>query len=115
MKQSKTFRSTTRRTALKALIAAPAALAAVSAWRPFSAGAQEAADPASLGTLNFIVGGIDFRSYDEPENSDVLMIARVDLINSTVGAGGIPPDLWVRIPNFGEDKLPRPYDYGSKA
>jgi LCP family protein required for cell wall assembly len=115
MKQSTTLRSASRRTALKALIAAPAALSAVSAWRPFSAGAQEAADPASLGTLNFIVGGIDFRSYDEPENSDVLMIARVDLINSTVRAVAIPRDLWVTIPNFGEDKITRAYDYGSKA
>ena len=42
MKQSTILRSASRRTALKALIAAPAALSAVSAWRPFSAGAQEA-------------------------------------------------------------------------
>jgi polyisoprenyl-teichoic acid--peptidoglycan teichoic acid transferase len=115
MKQSTTFRTASRRTALKALIAAPAALSAVSAWRPFNARANEAADPASLGTLNFIVGGVDFRSYEEPENSDVLMIARVDLINSTVRAVVIPRDLWVAIPNFGEDKITRAYDYGSKS
>lgn len=105
----------TRRTMIKALLAAPVLASGVSARFPFAANAQEAADPASLGALTFIAGGLDSRHPDEPENSDVLMIARVDLINGTVRAISIPRDLWVTIPGFGEDKITRAYDYGSKA
>jgi len=115
MNQPRSIRTATRRTALKALLGAPVVASAIASWRPFGAQAQDSADPASLGVMNFIVAGVDFRSHEEPENSDVLMLARVDLINSTVRAVTIPRDLWVTIPNYGDDKITRAYDYGSKS
>jgi LCP family protein required for cell wall assembly len=70
-------------------------------------------EPADLSSLTVLVGGLDTRTPDEPENTDVLMIARVDLINRTVRAVSIPRDLYVLIPGVGYDKITRAYDYGS--
>jgi polyisoprenyl-teichoic acid--peptidoglycan teichoic acid transferase len=66
-------------------------------------------------TLTLTVGGLDTRQPDQPQNSDVLMIARVDVPNRTVRAVSIPRDLYLEIPSFGYDKITRAYDYGSKA
>jgi LCP family protein required for cell wall assembly len=82
--------------------------------RPVAA-AQDDTKPANLGTLDLLAGGLDTRQPGEPENSDVLMIARVDVPNRTVRAISIPRDLYVEIPGFGYDKITRAYDYGSKA
>jgi len=109
------LKTSTRRTMLKALLGAPVAAAALTSWRPGCAGAMEAADPASLGVMNFVVAGLDTRTPDEPENTDVLMVARVDLINSSVRAFSIPRDLWVTIPGYGDEKITRAYDFGSKS
>jgi LCP family protein required for cell wall assembly len=65
--------------------------------------------------LTLIVGGLDTRQPGEPENSDVLMIAHVDLVNHTARVVSIPRDLYVEIPGFGYDKVTRAYDFGSKA
>jgi LCP family protein required for cell wall assembly len=111
----KSMRKHTRRAALRALLGAPIAMSAITSWRPFGANAQEAADPASLGVMTFVVAGLDTREADQPENTDILMIARVDLINSTVRALTIPRDLWVSIPGVGEDKITRAYDFGSSS
>jgi LCP family protein required for cell wall assembly len=111
----KSMRKHTRRAALRALLGAPIAVSAITNWRPFGANAQEAADPASLGVMTFVVAGLDTREADQPENTDILMIARVDLINSTVRALTIPRDLWVSIPGVGEDKITRAYDFGSSS
>ncbi|MGH2548097.1 MAG: LCP family protein, partial [Thermomicrobiales bacterium] len=111
----KSMRKQTRRAALRALLGAPIAMSAITSWRPFGANAQEAADPASLGVMTFVVAGLDTREADQPENTDILMIARVDLINSTVRAITIPRDLWVNIPGYGEDKITRAYDFGSSS
>lgn len=109
-----TLKRTTRRAALKALLGAPVAVATLTR-RQGRAQDVAAADPAALGTMNFIVAGLDTRGAHEPENTDVLMIARVDLINSTVRALSIPRDLWVTIPGFGDEKITRAYDFGSAA
>jgi LCP family protein required for cell wall assembly len=66
-------------------------------------------------SLTLIVGGLDSRQPGEPENSDVLMLARVDLESYTVRVVSIPRDLYVEIPGFGYDKITRAYDFGSKA
>ncbi len=66
-------------------------------------------------SLTLIVGGLDTRQPGEPENSDVLMLARVDLESRTVRVVSIPRDLYVEIPGFGYDKITRAYDFGSKA
>ncbi len=109
------MKTTTRRTMLRALLGAPVAAAAITSWRPGRASAYEAADPASLGVLNFVVAGLDTRTPQEPENTDVLMVARVDLLDSSVRAFSIPRDLWVTIPGFGDEKITRAYDFGSKS
>src|SRR5687768_4653658 len=61
-------------------------------------------EPAELASLTVVVGGLDTRTPDEPENTDVLLIARVDLANRTVRAVSIPRDLYVLIPGVGYDK-----------
>ena len=65
--------------------------------------------------VTFVIAGIDTRTPEEPENTDVLMIARVDLNALTVRALSLPRDLYVEIPGVGYDKINRAYDYGSKA
>jgi LCP family protein required for cell wall assembly len=75
----------------------------------------KAQEPADVDTLTLIVGGLDTRQPGEPENSDVIMLARVDIPNGTVRAISIPRDLYLEIPGFGYDKITRAYDFGSKA
>jgi LCP family protein required for cell wall assembly len=77
--------------------------------------AKIATEPADLDSLTLIVGGLDTRNPGEPENSDVLIYARVDVRNAVVRAISIPRDLYVEIPGFGYDKITRAYDFGSKA
>jgi LCP family protein required for cell wall assembly len=84
----------------------------VRAGAPGVAAAQDAAD---LDSLTVVVGGLDSRQPGEPENSDVVMISRVDVGNQTVRAVSVPRDLYVEIPGFGYDKITRAYDFGSKA
>lgn len=80
------------------------------------AGAQEGVEPADIRKpLTLIVGGLDTREADQPENTDVLMLARVDLQQLSVRAISIPRDLYVEIPGYGYDKITRAYDFGSKA
>ena len=68
-------------------------------------------DAADLGTLTVIAGGLDSRLPGEPENSDVIMIARIDADAKTMRAISIPRDLYLEIPGFGYDKITRAYDY----
>lgn len=110
--------ATTRRLALKGLVGASVAATGVrGGLRGRQAGAQDAElKPANLKKpLTLFVGGLDSRKPGEPENSDVLMLVRVDVVNRTVRAISIPRDLWVTIPGFGEDKITRAYDFGSKT
>ncbi len=67
------------------------------------------------GVYTFIVAGLDTRTKEEPENTDVLMVSRVDLDAGTVRSMSFPRDLLVEIPGVGFDKINRAYDYGSKA
>ncbi len=81
------------------------------------AAAQAIAPPAAdeLGVITLVVGGLDTRSPEEPENTDVLILARIDVPNHTVRAVIVPRDLYVQIPGIGDDKITRAYDFGSKA
>ena len=79
------------------------------------ASAEGEVQPAHLGILTLVVGGLDTRQPGEPENSDVLKIARVDVPNRTVRVISLPRDLYVEIPGFYPDKITRAYDFGSKA
>ncbi|MEA2512313.1 MAG: polyisoprenyl-teichoic acid--peptidoglycan teichoic acid transferase [Thermomicrobiales bacterium] len=77
--------------------------------------AQDDTKPADLETLTVVVGGLDTRRPGEPENSDVIILARADFSRQSVRAISIPRDLYLEIPGFGYDKITRAYDFGSKA
>lgn len=93
----------------RSLLLGGAALAALSV-RPTLAARQDAG-----GAYTFLIAGLDTRTKDEPENTDVLMVSRVDLDAGTVRTMSFPRDLLVEIPGVGFDKINRAYDYGSKA
>jgi polyisoprenyl-teichoic acid--peptidoglycan teichoic acid transferase len=103
----------------KTLLAA-ASLAGAGALRAFSGAAQhedQVATPAPIevkDTYTFVVAGMDTRTVEEDENTDVLMVSRVDLANGIVRTISFPRDLYLEIPGFGLDKINRAYDYGSK-
>ena len=76
-----------------------------------------AATPAALDlqdSYTFLIGGLDTRTVEEPENTDVIQIARVELANRRVRTISLPRDLQVEIPVYGWDKINRAYDHGSK-
>lgn len=82
---------------------------------PLRAIGKAAVTPAEIDALTILVGGLDSREPGQPENADVFMIARIDLVNQTVRAISVPRDLYLEIPGFGYDKIGRTYDFGSKA
>ena len=95
-----------------------AGLAAVALTGPLRAFAQDDTEvkPAHLSKpMTIVAGGLDSRGSDEPENTDVLMIARVHFDDYRVRAISIPRDLYLEIPGYGYDKITRAYDYGSKS
>lgn len=73
------------------------------------------ADLAQKDEYTFLIGGLDTRTVEEPENTDVMMMSRVNLATGTVRTMSFPRDLLVEIPGVGYDKINRAYDYGSKA
>lgn len=101
-------------------ILAAAALAGAGALRAVPGAAQhewQVATPAPLDpkdSYTFLVAGMDTRTVEEDENTDVLMVSRVDLANGIVRTMSFPRDLYLEIPGFGLDKINRAYDYGSK-
>jgi LCP family protein required for cell wall assembly len=96
------------------LLGAAAIGAALS--RSSLAAAQDDVQPATFRQpITVFVGGLDSREPDQPENTDVLMFARIDVQNATVRAVSIPRDLYLEIPGYGFDKITRAYDFGSKA
>jgi LCP family protein required for cell wall assembly len=113
--------SPSRRRLSAGLIGLPLLAAGGRFARPDSTFAQDDAalfagvEPADIRSLTVVVGGLDTRTPEEDENTDVLLIARVDLGDRTVRAVSIPRDLYVEIPGVGYDKITRAYDYGSRA
>ena len=104
----------------RALALTGAALAGAGAFRivPILAAQEQEIVPADLplqDVYTFLVGGLDTRSVEEPENTDVMMVSRVNLAAGTVRTMSFPRDLYVEIPGIGFDKINRAYDYGSKA
>ena len=65
--------------------------------------------------LTVLVAGIDRRPNGGDQNTDVIILVHVDLINRRVAAISIPRDLWVDIPGVGQDKINSAYNYGVKA
>jgi LCP family protein required for cell wall assembly len=106
--------STTRRAALKGVIGASAMAYSVKTRLAFAQ--DDDVEPANLSRpQTIVIGGLDSRREGEPENSDVFMIARVDLQAGTMRAINVPRDLYIEIPGFGADKITRAYDFGSKS
>ncbi len=106
--------STTRRLMLKGLVGASAMVGGLRGGLAFAQ--DEPLTPATLRKpITLFIGGLDSRQEGEPENSDVLMLARVDVNAKTVRSVSVPRDLWVTIPGFGQDKITRAYDFGSKT
>ncbi|HWV23650.1 MAG TPA: LCP family protein [Thermomicrobiales bacterium] len=99
------------------LMFAAAALAIAGEAGSVSAQGQEIvpADVAPKDVYTFLVCGLDTRVVEEPENTDVMMVSRVDVANGTVRSMSFPRDLYLEIPGVGLDKINRAYDYGSKA
>jgi len=98
-----------------ALLAPPAGLGGPRLGR---AAGKAAAELGADRPLTVVVGGLDTRSgagADEPENTDVLMLARIDPVGATVRAVSIPRDLYVTVPGYGGDKVNRAYEYGRVA
>lgn len=63
----------------------------------------------------FIIAGKDTRSVEEAENTDVIMLSRVDLANNRMRTISIPRDLLCEIPGYGYHKINAAYNIGSKA
>lgn len=65
--------------------------------------------------LYVLIAGIDRRPEGGDQNTDVIILAHVDLINKRVAAISIPRDLWVDIPGFGQDKINSAYNHARLA
>lgn len=115
-----------KRLSRRKAVLAGAAVAGASALRFSPIAAQdEAVEPGTQEPIpveleqkdvyTFIVAGLDTRTVEDDENTDVLMVSRVDLANGTVRTLSFPRDLYLEIPGVGLDKIARAYDYGSKA
>ncbi|MCA9833003.1 MAG: LCP family protein [Thermomicrobiales bacterium] len=53
----------------------------------------------------FLIGGLDTRGMEQHENTDVMMISRVEPANKRVRTISVPRDLWAEIPGNGEAKI----------
>ena len=60
----------------------------------------------------FLVAGLDTRGMEQDENTDVMMIARVEPANHRVRAISIPRDLYATIPGYGDAKINSAYNTG---
>lgn len=63
----------------------------------------------------FVVAGLDTRGVEEDQNTDVIMLTRVEPINNRVRTISIPRDLLSEIPGYGMRKINGAYNIGSKA
>jgi LCP family protein required for cell wall assembly len=66
-------------------------------------------------TYTFLALGLDAPSADQAANSDVVMVARADLENSTLRVLSIPKGLIVEVPGTGESTINEAYQIGISA
>lgn len=79
---------------------------------------ESVATPTTLGVQDaytFVVAGLDTRGVEEDENTDVIMLSRVEVANQRVRTISIPRDLLAEIPGYGWMKINAAYNIGSKA
>jgi len=69
----------------------------------------------ATGRYTFAVLGTDYRTPEEPENTDTIMVSRVDVVAGTVRTLSIPRDLYVAIPGHGSGKINAAFDLAVKA
>lgn len=73
------------------------------------------ATPAALeqkDAYTFLVGGLDTRTKAEDQNTDTIMISRVDLAGRTVSTVSVPRDLWAEYPDGEWRKVNGAYNIG---
>lgn len=63
----------------------------------------------------FLVAGMDTRGAEDAENTDVIMLSRVDVLNNRMRTISIPRDLLAEIPGVGWLKINAAYNIASKA
>ncbi len=63
----------------------------------------------------FAVLGTDKRTPEDSEQTDVIMVSRVDLAAGTVRTLSIPRDLYVEIPGVGSGKINAAFNYAVKT
>lgn len=112
---SKGIRSRVTRRALMTAGSTYAALAALGLPVPSFAGPAQPSGLQQQSAYTFVVAGIDTRTEDDPENTDVIKFSRIDMYAGTVRTLHIPRDLQVLYPDGRYDKVNRAYDFGSKA
>ena len=110
-----TFRSRLNRRAFSLTAAALSGVASLGVPIPTLAQQAQPVKLEKKGAYTILVAGIDTRTVEDPENTDVIMISRVDLWAETVRTLSISRDLHLEIPGYGFDKINRAYDHGSKA
>jgi polyisoprenyl-teichoic acid--peptidoglycan teichoic acid transferase len=110
-----TFRSRLNRRAFSLAGAALSGAVALGYRLPAFARQAMPVDLPKKGAYTILVAGLDTRTVEDPENTDVIMISRVDLWTETVRTLSISRDLHLDIPGYGFDKINRAYDHGSKA
>ncbi len=82
------------------------------AYGAFAMRATGAQPPSSY---TFVVLGTDYRSPEEAELTDVMMVSRVNLEAGTVRTMSFPRDLWVDIPGVGFGKINGAFNHAIKA
>ena len=70
------------------------------------------ADTSSLRQINIAFFGVDRRTTSDFGNSDLIMIASVDLENHRVSLSSIMRDTYVKIYARGKNKINAAYSYG---
>lgn len=114
-----------QRATRRAFAAAGAALAASGGihGQRTAFGRQPSPPPASIATpstlvpqemYTFLVAGLDTRGVEEDENTDVIMISRVEPNNRRVRTISIPRDLLCEIPGYGQYKINAAYNLAAK-
>jgi LCP family protein required for cell wall assembly len=99
----------------RAFVGAGAIVGLIGAIAPQASLFARQATPAALeekDAYTFLVGGLDTRTREEDQNTDAIMISRVDLVNHTVSTVSVPRDLWAAYPDGEWRKINGAYNLG---
>lgn len=99
----------------RAFAGAGALVGLIGAIAPNTSLIASQATPAALekkDAYTFLVGGLDTRTPDEDQNTDAIMISRVDLVSGSVRTVSVPRDLWAAYPDGEWRKINGAYNLG---